>query len=74
VTTGNDYKGKEVGSPNVHFEDRVGGFDEGTNNQRVFPSDGSGPIEFRMPDVATSYDEFANKCRARGLIAEAAIS
>jgi hypothetical protein len=52
---------------------RLGEILEGNNNERVFPSDDSDPIEFKMPDVATSYDEFVSKCRASNLIAEAAV-
>lgn len=52
---------------------RLGQVIEGTNDQRTFPSDGSGPIEFKMPDVATSYENFRGKCRELGFTAEAAI-
>jgi hypothetical protein len=52
---------------------RLGEIFEGNNDQRTYPADGSPPIEFRMPHVATSYGEFLRKCQGLGVSAEAAI-
>jgi hypothetical protein len=61
-------------SPHVHIVVcRLGGFLEGNNDRRSYPSDGSSPIEFRMPDVATDYGEFLRKCQGIGTGAEGAI-
>jgi hypothetical protein len=53
---------------------RLGAIIEGNNDERIFSPDDSEPIEFKMPDVATSYGEFVSKCRGCGLVAEAAIA
>jgi hypothetical protein len=61
-------------SPHVHVVVcRLGGFLEENNNRTSYPSDGSSPIEFKMPDVATSHGEFLRRCQAIGTGAEGAI-
>lgn len=61
-------------SPHVHILTcRPGEIWEGKNDQSIFPADGSGPTELKMPHVATTYEEFLSKCREQGFAAEAAI-
>ena len=45
-----------------------------TNDETRFPPGGGEPIEFKMPDVATSYEEFTLKCRTSGIAAEGAVA
>lgn len=53
---------------------RLGEIIEGTNNERVYPADGSGPIVFEMPKVATNYEEFIRFCDGLGCGAQGAIT
>jgi hypothetical protein len=43
-----------------------------TNDEKRFPASGE-PIDFKMPDVATSYQDFVDKCGTNGIAAEGAI-
>jgi hypothetical protein len=62
-------------SPHVHIiECRLGKIEEGVNNRKTYPADGSGPILFEMPKVALNYAEFQQLCRERGIAAECAIA
>jgi len=45
-----------------------------TNDETRFPSGGGEPIEFKMPDVAKSYQEFLLKCQTTGVAAEGAVA
>jgi hypothetical protein len=61
-------------SPHMHIlECRLGEIVEATNSKRIYPPDGSGPISFEMPKVATSYEEFIRICAGGGYGAEGAV-
>jgi hypothetical protein len=61
-------------SPHMHIlVCRLGEIFEGTNSKRIYPPDGSGPILFEMPKVATSYEEFIGICAGGGYGAEGAV-
>ncbi|WP_035654941.1 hypothetical protein [Bradyrhizobium sp. STM 3809] len=61
-------------SPHMHIiVCRLGDIAEGNNDRRTYMPDGSGPILFEMPKVASSYDEFQRMCRERGSCAEGAL-
>jgi hypothetical protein len=62
-------------SPHVHIlVCRNGQIFTMTNDEKRFPADGGEPIEFKMPDVARSYQEFLLKCRTSGIAAGCAIA
>jgi hypothetical protein len=62
-------------SPHVHIlVCRNGQIFTMTNDETRFPSGGGEPIEFKMPDVARSYQEFVLKCRTSGIAAVGAIA
>jgi hypothetical protein len=62
-------------SPHVHILIcRNGGIFTMTNDETRFPAGGGEPIEFKMPDVARSYQEFILKCRTSGIAAEGAVA
>jgi hypothetical protein len=62
-------------SPHVHIlVCRNGQIFTMTNDEKRFPADGSGPIEFTMPDVARSYQDFLLKCRTSGIAAKGAVA
>jgi hypothetical protein len=61
-------------SPHMHIlVCRLGEIFEGTNSKRIYPPEGSGPILFEMPKVATSYEEFIRICAGGGYGAEGAV-
>ncbi|MBR0855471.1 hypothetical protein [Bradyrhizobium liaoningense] len=61
-------------SPHVHvIICRLGSFSEGNNNHRTYSLDGSPPIAFEMPQIASTYDEFLRMCRDREIGAEGAL-
>jgi hypothetical protein len=45
-----------------------------TNDETRFPSKEGEPIEFKMPKVARSYQEFRLRCRSTGVAAEGAVA
>jgi hypothetical protein len=60
--------------PHVHIlVCRLGEIFEGNNNHRSYPPDGSGPIAFEMPKVATNYEEFISICAGGDYGAEGAV-
>ena len=62
-------------SPHVHIlVCRNGEIFTMTNDETRFPAGGGEPIEFKMPDVARSYQEFTLKCRTSGIAAEGAVA
>lgn len=61
-------------SPHMHIlVCRLGEISAGTNGKRIYPPDGSEPILFEMPKVATSYDDFINICAGYGYGSEGAV-
>ena len=59
-------------SPHLHLcVVTRGDIELGTNDHDEFDSDGS-PKPFRMPQVATSYEEIVKLCQSRGVTAEGA--
>jgi hypothetical protein len=61
-------------SPHVHIlVCRNGQIFTMTNDEKRFPAGGE-PIDFKMPDVATSYQDFDLKCRTNGIAAGGAIA
>jgi hypothetical protein len=54
-------------SPHVHILlIERGRISESKNDEGIFPEDGSGPIEVKMPAVAQNYAEFIAMCRTFG--------
>jgi hypothetical protein len=53
---------------------RLGEIFQGKNNERIHSLDGSEPITFEMPKVATSYEEFLSMCSGLGLGAQGAVA
>jgi hypothetical protein len=52
-------------SPHVHIVIcQRGRITKGKNDETRYPADGSGPINFRMPTVATSNAQFVSLCRS----------
>jgi hypothetical protein len=61
-------------SPHMHIiVCRLGQFNEGTNNRRTYPPDGSGPRLFEMPKVASDYADFLQICKERDVGTEGAL-
>jgi hypothetical protein len=62
-------------SPHVHIlVCRNGHIFTMTNDETRFPSGGGEPIEFKMPEVARSYQEFRLKCQTNAIAAEGAVA
>ncbi len=62
-------------SPHVHIlVCRNGEIFTMTNDETRFPAGGGEPIEFKMPDVARSYQEFLLKCRTNAIAADGAVA
>lgn len=51
---------------------QLGGLLRGNNNETIYPRDGE-VIDFEMPPIAESYDEFLAMCEERGKAATGAI-
>jgi hypothetical protein len=61
-------------SPHVHIlVCRAGEIFTMTNDETRVPSGGQ-PIEFKMPEVARSYQEFCLRCCTSGIAAEGAVA